>query len=231
MQFIQNSTNTVIQFDASIEENHTRESPPTEFPVESGAVISDHIIVKPFQLEMTGIISDTPIGGVSGLIQEAASSVAGNLIPPIGVVAAAGAAALFSALADSKSPSVAAYAQLLQLQAGIASPVTGQVSGPMPFDVLTSLYRYPSMWIKSLSVPRNAETGKILLFKVSLVQLLIVQPQSVNISIFANPGLAAGLADTGQQSEGIPSGFKQGLSDSTAGIKQVLPNGISGGTQ
>lgn len=198
VQFIQNN-NTVIQIDASIKETHGRESPPTEFPVENGVGITDHIQIKPFTLEIEGMISDTPIGGVKGLLTEAATTATSALLPPIGTVALGGAFALFSALSSSKSPSVAAYGQLLQLQAAA-----------QPFDVLTSLYRYDNMWIKSISVPRDAQNGNVLLFTVSLVQLLIVTPQSVNVQIFANPGLSANQADAGEQGLDPASAFKAG---------------------
>jgi len=212
VQFIQNN-NSVITFDASIKETHTKDSPATEFPVESGQVISDHIIVKPFNLELTGIISDTPIGGLQGLLKEAGVTAASKLLPPVGVVAAAGALSLFSALVGSKSPSVAAYGQLIQLQQ------TAQ-----PFDVLTSLYRYPSMWITSLSVPRASETGKVLLFTVKLIQLLIVKPQSVNISIFANPSLSSPTQNLGQ--EGFDtSALQQGRTAGLASTQGALSGG------
>jgi hypothetical protein len=209
VQFIQNK-NTVVQFDASIKEQHVKQSPPTQFPVENGQMISDHILQRPFQLELTGIISDTPIGGVQSLITEAATTLTASLKPPAGLTSAqllTGAsvavglgAALFSAFSGSKSPSIAAYAQLLQLQAN-----------GLPINVLTSLYLYQNMWIEEISVPRDADTGKAILFTVKLVQLQLVSPNSVNVAVFANPGLAAGLADLGSASTGIPNGFQNGL--------------------
>jgi hypothetical protein len=199
VQFIQNATSTVIQFDASLKETHSRKSTPTKFPIENGQTISDHVVLEPFELELNGIITDTPIGGVQGLITEVSTTVASALLPPVGVIAAAGAYSLFTALSNSKSPSVAAYGQLLQLQANA-----------QPFDVLTSLYRYPSMWISNITVPRDSGTGKSLVFTVSLTQLLLVSPQSVNVQIFANPGLSANQGDLGQQGLGLPNGFSAG---------------------
>lgn len=215
VQFIQNGTNTIVQLDCSLKETHKRSSPPTEFPIENGDDVSDHIIVKPFNLDITGIISDTPIGGLKGLLTEVATSFAANLLPPVGLVAGAAGVALFNSLTNSKSPSVAAYAQLLQLQ-----------QNGTPFDVLTSLYRYPSMWIADLSVPREAESGNMLLFDIKLVQLLLVTPQSVNIQIFANPGLAANQADTGQQGLGNP--FQTGNEDAQANKTANSLNGFRG---
>lgn len=203
VQFIQNN-NTVVQLDASIKEDHSREATPTEFPVENGLNISDHLILKPFMLEINGTISDTPIGGVKGLITEAATTVTSALLPPVGVLAAGAGYALFSALQKSKKPSVAAYAQLLQLQANA-----------VPVDVITSLYRYSSMWITKISVPRESSSANELLFTVSLIQLILVQPQTVNVQVFANGGLAAHEADAGNQ-DTIPNGAKQGYADAKA---------------
>lgn len=203
VQFIQNNT-TVLQLDCSIKENHSRKSPATENPIENGDTISDHIIMKPFDLEITGEITDTPIGGVKDLIGEAATTLAGKLLPPKGLIAASAGVALFSALQKKQNPSVAAYNQLLKLQE------KGQA-----LTILTSLKRYTNMWISDVSAPREAAQANALLFTVHLVQLIIVKPQSVNISIFANPSLAAGEADTGQEGLGAASKFKQGVADAT----------------
>lgn len=200
VQFIQNSTSTVIQLDCSLKEDHKRSSPPTEFPVENGNTVSDHVIVKPFTLDITGIISDTPLGGLKGTLTEVATTLTSALVPPVGLVGAAAGYALFSALSSSKSPSVAAYEQLLSLQ-----------ENAQPFDVLTSLKRYASMWIADLGAPREADTGKALLFSVKLQQLILVTPQSVNVQIFANPGLSANQGDLGEQGLNIPNGFQAGL--------------------
>lgn len=218
VQFIQNGTNTLIQLDASVKENHSRESTPTEFPVENGDTISDHVIVKPFNLEITGIISDSPIGGVSGLLTEVATTLTSALLPPVGVIAGGVGAALFSALSKSDSPSVANYNALLKLQAGA-----------MPFDVLTSLYHYKNMWIKNLSVPREAETGNVLMFTVTLTQLLLVSPQAVNVQIFANPGLASAQANTGQNGLELSAKYQQGFTDANTGVHTVAGGTIAGG--
>jgi len=216
VQFIQNNQ-TVITLDASISETHNRESPPTEFAVESGNAISDHIIQKPPSLEIHGVISDNPIGGLGGLVTEVATSLISKLTPPAGLIAAAGAVGLVSAISGSTSPSVKAYQQLIALQQA------GQ-----PFDVLTSLYRYPSMWINSISVPRDAASGRMLLFTVKLTQLLIVSPQIVNIQVFANPGLSSNLVDAGSAGAGIPNGFTQGVAKANA-ITGVSAGGVNGG--
>lgn len=53
-----------IELDASVDEQHTFNNRVTQFPVESGATISDHIFVEPDRLSITGFITNTPIKAV-----------------------------------------------------------------------------------------------------------------------------------------------------------------------
>ncbi len=197
VQFIQNPTGTVISVDCTVQENHQRDSPPSEFEIENGNTISDNIILKPFSLEIHGIISDTPLS----LGQAALTTLVTSVVPPIGIVAGAAGIALFSAIQGSKSPSVTAFGQLLQLQ-----------ETKQPFDVLTTLQRYTNMWIKSLLVPRDASTGQILMFQLSLVQLLLVSPQTVNIAKYNNADLSASELNAGKQEAQKLNGAAAGLS-------------------
>lgn len=54
-------TDTLIQLDASISEDHSVEAEVTEHPVEEGADISDHVRRKPDRLTIQGWISNHPI--------------------------------------------------------------------------------------------------------------------------------------------------------------------------
>lgn len=197
VQFIQNPTGTVIVLDACVQETHSRESPPTEFEIEDGQTVSDNIVVKPFSLEIQGVISDTPLSALASALTTAA----GVALPSAGLVGASvginAARALFPAIAESESPSVNAYLQLLSLQ-----------ENKQPFDVLTTLRRYKNMWIKSISVPRDSQTGQVLLFTVSLVELLLVSPVTVNLQIFKDSDLAADFANQGRQEMIDPAAAK-----------------------
>ncbi len=48
--------------DAAIEEIHSYDCTVTQFPVESGATISDHVQLLPIGLQLDCIVTDTPIG-------------------------------------------------------------------------------------------------------------------------------------------------------------------------
>jgi hypothetical protein len=50
-----------LMVDAFIKESHVFSAEITEHPVESGSVMADHIINKPFSLSIDGIISNTPM--------------------------------------------------------------------------------------------------------------------------------------------------------------------------
>ena len=49
---------TLFTLDVVLDESHTRELAPTSNPIESGAAIADHAILKPAVLTLTGIIVD-----------------------------------------------------------------------------------------------------------------------------------------------------------------------------
>lgn len=208
VQFIQTDTGTVLSIDCTVSESHDRESPPTEFEVEDGSTVSDHILVKPFSLKIEGVISDTPIK----LLNSALTTAAGVALPSVGIVAAGAGVALFKALASSASPSVAAYGQLLLLQ-----------EGKKPFDVLTTLKRYSGMFIKSISVPRDANTGQTLMFTVMLTELRLVKPQTVNILQFKDADISAGKGNIGKQESesALLKKFQQGQ----AAFRNVIGGG------
>lgn len=50
-----------IFLDATLSEDHQYNSRVTNYPVEDGRIISDHIINEPETLQITGIVSDTPL--------------------------------------------------------------------------------------------------------------------------------------------------------------------------
>jgi hypothetical protein len=212
VQFIAQGGNTVISLDCSIKETHKRKAVATEFEVEDGQTISDHFIIKPVGLAITGMITDTPLSLLSNLLTTGVTAVVGKLGGASVLGAAAPALALAPALGggqSSSSPSVAAYLQLLQI-----------MQSALPINVLTSLFRYKNLWITEITVPRDSKTGKCLLFDMELTQLLLVAPKTVNIAKYADPDVAASQADKGKQSSGaLGAGFQAGSSDTSSVAK------------
>ncbi|MCP4570119.1 MAG: hypothetical protein GY841_21265 [FCB group bacterium] len=50
-----------VQFDAMVSENHQMSAEVTAHPVENGSDITDHIRVNPREIEIVGVISNTPV--------------------------------------------------------------------------------------------------------------------------------------------------------------------------
>lgn len=223
VQLVPAGGGTVIEFDVSVSETHAREAEPTAFPLEDGRTISDHIVVKPFELTLVGLITDTPIGGLAGLTSEALTTAISAFAGPLGVTGAAAAFALSSAMKKSPSPSAIAFAQMLKLQAG--EPDATPPKAPPLLDVITSLRRYPSMVIKSLSAPRDASTGRALRFTMTLTQLTVVQAQTVDVSVFANSSLSANKGELGEKST-AKVGYDDGMRDIYQRAGEPLPAGL-----
>lgn len=220
VQIQDDKKNTVVLFDVSVSESYTTTVTPTEFPVEGGATISDHLVRSPIEISFTGIISDTPIGTTSANLKEAGATAAASLLPPLGVAAAGLAYGLYQADSGDPTPSRAAYDKLRRLQSGTAEGQKPQP--PRPFTLVTKLGTFKNMVIKTLTAPRSATSGGALEFSITFVQIVIVKAQSVNaagVGQFSNPGLAAGRSEIGDQSTGA-DGYTDGLG---------LANSLTGG--
>ncbi|RYF12580.1 MAG: hypothetical protein EOO40_00925 [Deltaproteobacteria bacterium] len=207
VQFVRPGIGCVLQFDACLNEAHSRTSEPTNNPVEDGSVISDHIIVTPFELSFTGIITDDPLyasgNDISGkpdatkLVTTAVGTAASGLISPLGIITEAAAYAAYTAHQHSEKRSVLAYRALTKLQAGDNNSTPATL--PTPFTVLTRYARYTNMVVKSLAFPRDATTSSVCVFTVSLAQINVVAPQVVALSALKNPALGSDLKDVGEQ--------------------------------
>jgi hypothetical protein len=55
-----------VQLDCSIQETHSFKSDVTDYTVEDGGKIQDHIYLEPFRITMQGIVSDSPLGFLGG---------------------------------------------------------------------------------------------------------------------------------------------------------------------
>ena len=131
--------------DAALHETHVREAEVSDYEVESGADVTDHVRNHPVSLEIEGLVSDTPIGAIASTRANAtgSSSSTGEL--------------LFL-------PSEEAFARLEEIF-GNREPVT----------IETSTKTYESMILVNLEVPIDAQTGDALRFTASFRELRLVK--------------------------------------------------------
>lgn len=199
----------IFQFDAVINEQHSRDAQVTQFPVETGQVVTDHIIVAPPEITVQGIITDSPIGNARSLLTEAIATGITLVAPPLLVAAAGaayGAAATYKADQGMASPSQAAFAKLFGLQGG--DPEATPPVPPTLVHVHSKLNVYTNMAIKSISVPRDRTVSNAIIVQVSLMKVFLVQPQTVNVSVFADPALGAGKANEGDKAPAVSRQLK-----------------------
>jgi hypothetical protein len=142
-----------ITVDATINESHRYTAEITDNPIESGGETTDHVHLNPFELDIEGIISDSPIG--YGVVSNF-KNVINNLGKPFG-----------------RTPrSIEACDELLALY-----------RNRLPFTVVTSLKKYSNMIISNIEFPRNAQTGNAIIFRATFRQIQIVNTQEVEYEV------------------------------------------------
>lgn len=192
-------TMNVLTIDATIEETHTSTIDITDFPIEDGSVISDHFILRPKELSIEGIITNsplTPYSQITGILSSgivAASSKIG--VPIIGGLLGAGlGASIGGLLATSSNRAKDAFHFLQQLQ-----------EQRQLFDVVTGIKVYKNMCLTSLTVPRRADTGQSIRFSATLREVNVVSSEIIKLpESIIHPSVASSATkktDLGRQSK------------------------------
>lgn len=187
---------SVIRLDATLKEELELPSIVTEHPIEGQKDVSDHIVLKPNRLEITGVITETPfalqaqVAGVATLVASKIGLGLGNAVAGVpGFGGPENAATRFSALATLGTA---------KTLSGILAPpsVTGQRLDPeaaggtenirlrdavnefarirnerVPLTIITGLKRYENYVIENFIFTRATEFGKSLRVNLRLKEL------------------------------------------------------------
>ena len=145
-----------LRIDAVITETHHRQSEVTEYPVEDGVAISDHVKLNPISIDMNCFISDAPANyfGIRDL-SDIAEDVINTAFPRRGQRGEV-------PNAESRSP-IDAWNYL-----------TTVWLNRYPITVISSLQIYRNMILTKLTAPKSVATGKSLEFQASLKEVRIV---------------------------------------------------------
>ena len=146
----------MIQIDATVQETHVTTAEVTENPVEDGASVVDHVQLRPVEITIEGVISDTPLG-----------------LPILQNIVAVG--RTVATIFGKQRRSVDAYNALLKLQ-----------KERKPFTVTTGLKVYPNMILTELSVPRTSQTSRAIHFTAVMREVVIVKSQEVAATKFSD---------------------------------------------
>lgn len=155
-----------LQLDATISESHDYTNEVTQFPIEQGADIADHVKIKPEEITIDGFVTNSPLTILFEDISEIVKVKSGEV--------------------EVKSTSREGTVNKVELARDILLKISGrQIQGkdtpPQIVDIITGLRVYTGMMLTSLSIPRNAKTGQAMLFTARFMKVITVQSETVTI--------------------------------------------------
>jgi hypothetical protein len=163
-----------LTVDVSLSESHTEESDITDFPIETGSTISDHVRDKPVMLRITGYFSykDPSFLGQLAQFGENVGELVTNATNAIGLTdgpvkkAASRAIDLYTALRDAKAKQ-------------------GR------FQVITNLRIYYDMMIVSLVANLTPDEGDSITFEATLKKVIFAATGETAPLVEATPAAPA----------------------------------------
>lgn len=169
-----NDGQELFKIDATPIQTHSLGAQATNFEVEDGSDLSDHVINRGVRLSLRGVISDDPISLIEAATALIPGIVGGNFIGGIGgaVVAGVGAKAASELLTDSKKRSVDAYTILREVY-----------ENKSPLTIITGLTSYQNMIMERLVVPQTPATSNSLNFTASFRQIRIAISEVITIDV------------------------------------------------
>lgn len=155
-----------LRLDMTVDENHQLENQVTEYPIEEGGNISDHIRQLPDKLTLNGLVTNTPIN----LTQQSNAEIITNAQGKFEV------RNLERAIVNNRV--ISAFEQLLTMS---GRKVNGETIDPQIIKVVTGLRVYTNMAIQTISVPRSKITGLALRFNITLINVIKVDSETIAI--------------------------------------------------
>lgn len=143
-----------LTLDVSLAERHVMERQVTQYPVESGATISDHLQRRPQKLEISAYLTDTPSDIVEATVEAARNlqtAIAQSLDEPV-----------VGPLASTRSKDLYRLLETLADREAVCR-------------VVTDLRVYQDMVLLTLGVPRAPEDGRGLRVDLTFQRIIFAQ--------------------------------------------------------
>lgn len=203
----------------------------TQHPVESGTEVTDHIQLQNGSLKIVGCISNTPldlattIGNLAALGQSLTSvssltdsALSSGIQQGVGIIggalmAGAGGNNVFGAL---KSGVTGAAADAIAREA-----LLNAFHNKSIFNVVTKRQSFKNMAIKSLSFPRDSNTGEQVVFDIEMVQVRIISTGSVSVK-----DVASNVNTSAVKSTNLGAQVGKGVSSKAASAVAAKPPSI-----
>lgn len=177
-----------IVLDALIREDYTAEAEPTTHPVEDGADVTDHVILRPRTLQIEGVVTETPLDGlVDSLVNAGIQTVTSSIGQAISKKVGGGA---FGASATSKLSGLAGktLAGLIKGPADnrlnlVLQELRAVRDSRQPVTIVTGLTQYDSFILKSFTVSRDQTTGKSIRVSLAFQELLKATAKTIRVPV------------------------------------------------
>ena len=177
-----------LVLDAVLREKHLTQGSVTEFTVESGGAISDHLIKELARLEASIFVTNTPIistdalpGSVRSmdldlqdLSEFSRGANAGGLKPS---------RSQHESVANFDSANVLAFDQEVDRVSQLHDHLSGLMSSSTLLSISTSLTSYDDMVVTAISTPRESKDGESATIDISLVQMRFADTGSVDVTM------------------------------------------------
>lgn len=137
-----------IEIDTNLNESHSATAQVTQYPVETGGNMADHIVIDPITLNINGAVSD----------------IASNEFLDYGLVGLGKEIVNFLPGGDSLTRSQTAWAQLRLAQ-----------TNRELLTVQTGLMVYQNMYIVALTSTQDKDTSQMLTFQATLQEVLSIE--------------------------------------------------------
>lgn len=167
--------------DATLNESHSFRNEITEWPVEDGSNITDHIRRLPDEVEVKGFITNSPVTQTNA---KRIGQFVGGLTNPF-IAGVIGSASNVGGLVykNLKRPKSANQVELaLDILLRISGrKIDGSNTDPELVDVVCGLRSYSTMGMVSLDIQRDAKTGEAMPFTARFKKVITVKNESVKI--------------------------------------------------
>jgi hypothetical protein len=150
--------------DVTLNEQHAITSEATTHPVETGSDITDHIRALPQRISLEGMISNTPLRGVTSYMNGVTGSVKS-----------------FKKTIGGKTISYSAFTfdGAVERVREVYGDLISAIQGAALFNLTTTLAAYDSMACLNFAVPRNAQLGNALRFTMDFQRIIFVNTETV----------------------------------------------------
>ena len=188
-----------LQLDATIQEEQTYNNEVTEFPIEDGSSISDHIRQNPDEFSIVGFVTNTPINTLQKNNSEVVKKVDGEVeIKNL-------------QRSDSVNNVELAFDSLLKIS---GRKIDGSNTEPEIITIVSGLRVFSNMAMTSLSIPRNAKTGQVIEFTAKFKKITKKNTETIEIPhpATADKDKTQSTVDKGQQNTKEVSEEKKDIS-------------------